>query len=212
MSSTPRPRPAGHSHYFETEPAVPSRLHTVKLSLPDHSGTLVTDRGVFAGERVDHGTLLLLQHHATPPERGHLLDLGCGYGPIALTLARRAPAAAVWAVDVNRRALDLTEQNARAWGLDNLRAVPPDEVPDRVRFAGLWSNPPIRVGKQALHDLLRRWLTRLEPAGVAHLVVNRHLGADSLAGWLGDQGWAVSRVASKGGYRILSVPAAREER
>lgn len=212
MSSTPHPHPAGPSHYFEVEPAVPSRVQTVALSLPDHAGTLLTDRGVFAGDRVDHGTLLLLQRSAVPPARGDLLDLGCGYGPIALTLARRAPGAQIWAVDVNRRALDLTDRNARAWGLANLRAVSPDEVPEGVRFAGLWSNPPIRVGKQALHELLGRWLARLADGGRAHLVVNRHLGADSLADWLGQQGWAVTRTASKAGYRVLSVLAAREDR
>lgn len=210
MPSTPHPRPSGVPHYFEAEPAVASRPQTVVLSLPDHQGTLVTDRGVFAGGRVDHGTLLLLQQAGVPPERGHLMDLGCGYGPIALTLARRAPGAQVWAVDVNRRALDLTQQNARAWGLGNLRAVAPDEVPEGVRFAGLWSNPPIRVGKDALHELLACWLARLEVNGTAHLVVNRHLGADSLAGWLDGQGWAVSRASSKAGYRILSVRAAKE--
>lgn len=187
-----------------------SRAHTVVLSLPDHQGPLVTDRGVFAGSRVDHGTLLLLQETGTPPAHGHLMDLGCGYGPIALTLARRAPDAQVWAVDINRRALALTSQNAQAWGLGNVRAVTPDELPEDIGLAGLWSNPPIRVGKDALHALLGRWLPRLDATGRGYLVVNRHLGADSLAAWLEQEGWLVARQASKAGYRVLSVQAQEE--
>ena len=111
---------------------------------------------------IDPGTLELLRASPAPPARGHLLDLGCGYGPIACTLAHRAPEAVVWAVDVNDRALDLTARNAAALGLPAVRAVRPDGVPASVRFAGVWSNPPIRIGKAALHELLGTWLARLE--------------------------------------------------
>jgi 16S rRNA (guanine1207-N2)-methyltransferase len=140
-----------------------------------------------------------------PPAAGDLLDLGCGYGPISVTLAHRAPDAVVWALDINDRALDLTARNAAALGLPGVRPVRPEGIPGEVRFAGIWSNPPIRIGKAALHELLATWLPRLEPGGRAWLVVHRHLGSDSLAAWLGTEGWAVSRVASKRGYRILEV-------
>ena len=83
-----------------------------------------------------------------------LMDLGCGYGPIACTLATRNPEATVWAIDVNERARDLCRTNALAAGLDGVRVTTPDEVPDGLSLAGLWSNPPIRIGKKALHDLL----------------------------------------------------------
>ncbi|MBO0694236.1 MAG: methyltransferase, partial [Acidimicrobiaceae bacterium] len=134
-----------------------------------------------------------------------LLDLGCGYGPIACTLARRAPAATVWAVDVNRRALSLTRANAAALGLANLVAAAPDQVPGDIAFAEIWSNPPIRIGKEALHELLDRWLGRLTPEGRVLLVVHRHLGGDSLAEWLAGRGWVVRRRASKQGYRVLDA-------
>ena len=84
----------------------------------------------------------------------------------------------------------------------------PDEVPATARFATIWSNPPIRIGKPALHDLLTRWLGRLADGGTACLVVQKHLGADSLARWLGEQGWRVTRLSSRAGYRILLVAAA----
>jgi 16S rRNA G1207 methylase RsmC len=111
----------------------------------------------------------------------------------------------VWAVDVNERALKLTARNAAHLGLPGVRPANPDAVPAAVRFAGMWSNPPVRIGKLALHGLLADWLPRLLPDGVAWLVVHRHLGADSLAAWLGGEGWSVARVASKRGYRILRV-------
>ena len=136
---------------------------------------------------------------------GELLDLGCGYGPIACVLGRRAPGARVWAVDVNTRALELTAANAGSNGVPNVEVARPDEVPAHIVFAGIWSNPPVRVGKPALHDLLSRWLARLGQGASAWLVVNRHLGSDSLAGWLEEHGWDVHRKASKSGYRVLQV-------
>jgi 16S rRNA (guanine1207-N2)-methyltransferase len=193
-------------HYFDEEPAAPSRPGSVDLVLPDLRVTLGTDAGVFAGSGVDPGTKYLLLDGPRPPDGArNLLDLGCGYGPIALALARRAPHAVVWAVDVNERARALCAANAAAAGLDNVRVAAPDEVPDDVRFDGVWSNPPIRIGKPALHALLAGWLGRLAPDAHAALVVQKHLGSDSLARWLEEQGWAVERLGSRRGYRILDV-------
>jgi 16S rRNA (guanine1207-N2)-methyltransferase len=192
-------------HYFTANPSAPSRPEPVELRLPDMQLRLMADRGVFSGGRVDPGTLALLKESEHPPAAGDLLDLGCGYGPIACALARRSPAATVWAVDVNSRALELTAANAASLGMPNLRAAGPEDVPTGVVFKGIWSNPPIRVGKDALHELLSTWLARLDAGASAWLVVHRHLGSDSLAEWLGDKGWAVRRAASKSGYRVLEV-------
>ena len=196
------------THYFSPSPGSPSRPGTVRLDLPDLSLTLRTDRGVFSADRVDAGTKVLLADTPPPPTTGHLLDLGCGYGPVALTLATRAPAATVWAVDVNDRARGLTRRNAADAGLGNVRVAGPEDVPDDVRFAALWSNPPVRVGKATLHGLLTTWLARLAPEGHARLVVHKHLGADSLQRWLVGQGWAAERERSRLGYRVLAVRAA----
>jgi 16S rRNA (guanine1207-N2)-methyltransferase len=204
----------GSTHYFSPSPNTPSQPGTARLDLPDVSLTLRTDRGVFSAGGVDPGTKVLLADAGpagADPVDGDLLDLGCGYGPIALTLASRARSARVWAVDVNGRALDLTRANAAAAGLANVVVARPEDVPDSVRFAAVWSNPPIRVGKAALHALLGEWLGRLATGAYARLVVHKHLGADSLQRWLGCEGWAVERVRSRLGYRVLEVRAAGDD-
>lgn len=178
---------------------------SVRLVLPDLTLDLSTDRGVFSREGVDPGTKLLLLEAPMPATAGDLLDLGCGYGPVALTMARRSPGATVWAVDVNERARDLCAANAGAAGLTNVRVCPPEEVPSSVRFTTIWSNPPIRIGKPALQTVLSTWLARLDRGGSAVLVVQKHLGSDSLARWLGEQGFGVRRIVSRAGYRLLEV-------
>jgi len=192
-------------HYFTAAPTVASEPREVVADLPDGPLRFRTDRGVFSHGRLDAGTAVLLREAGELPAEGAFLDLGCGAGPLALTMARRRPAATVWAVDVNERAVGLCAANAAALGLTNLRAVGPEEVDPTVRFAAIWSNPPIRIGKEALHQLLLGWLPRLTPDGIASLVVNRNLGSDSLAAWLTEQGFAVERTASRKGYRILQV-------
>ena len=197
-------------HYFAERPRAESRPGTVDLVLPDLHLRLTTDRGMFSPDRVDLGTRVLLESVPAPPATGNLLDVGCGYGPITLTLAKRSPRATAWGVDVNVRALECGQVNAQAASLDNVRFCLAGEVPDGQRFDTIWSNPPIRIGKPALHALLETWLPRLTPGGRAHLVVQKNLGSDSLQRWLDAQGWPVERIASRAGYRVLAV-ASKEE-
>ena len=194
-------------HYFSASPAGPSERRTVRLVLPDLSLDLVTDRGVFSGDRVDPGTKLLLAEVDLPAGlAGDVLDLGCGYGPIAVTVARRCTEATVWGLDVNARALALAAENAASCGVaDRVRPVVAAEIPADVRFSAIVSNPPIRIGKPALQELLATWLGRLAPDGTAWLVVHKHLGSDSLAAWLGSVGYSVRRLGSRMGYRLLEV-------
>jgi 16S rRNA (guanine1207-N2)-methyltransferase len=192
-------------HYFSPQPRAPHRPGLVRVVLPDVYLELATDAGVFSPGRLDPGTRLLLEESPAPPPSGDLLDLGCGYGPIACVLAVRSPGATVWAVDVNERALELCARNAAAAGLANVRCVTPDDPSMPARLAGIWSNPPVRIGKPALHELLGAWLRRLEPGGDAYLVASRNLGADSLHRWLAEQGWPVTRLAARSGYRVLQV-------
>ncbi|HEX4661856.1 MAG TPA: methyltransferase [Streptosporangiaceae bacterium] len=191
--------------YFTERPAAGRRPGSVHVVLPGLHMELETDSGVFSPSRLDPGTRLLLDAAPQPPAAGNLLDLGCGYGPLALVLAARSPAARVWGIDVNRRALELCARNAERTGLPNVRCTVPDDpaVPDVFRL--IWSNPPIRIGKPGLHALLTTWLGRLESAGSAYLVVQRNLGSDSLQRWLEGSGWPAERIAARSGYRVLKV-------
>lgn len=201
----PRDGEPRNDQYFASSPDVESAPVEIEVVVPGAGFRLRTDRGVFSHGRLDSGTGLLLRHDHPLPSTGHLLDLGCGAGPIALAMAQRAPGATVWAIDVNERARELCRRNAETAELHNVKVVAPDEVPTDLVFDSIWSNPPIRIGKGALHELLQQWLPRLATDGEAVFVVQRHLGADSLADWLTTQGYAISRLASKSGFRLLHI-------
>ncbi|MFD6753765.1 MULTISPECIES: class I SAM-dependent methyltransferase [Micromonospora] len=195
-------------HYFTTAPSASAHPREVQFAVAGREFTLASASGVFSATRLDPGTAVLLRKADLPPAttEGALLDLGCGFGPISCVLATVAPTATVWGVDVNERARELTAANADRLGLaDRLRVAAPEDVPADLAFTQIWSNPPIRPGKDELHALLLRWLPRLTPDGVAWLVVGRHLGGDSLHRWLVEQGWQVERHASQKGFRVLRV-------
>jgi 16S rRNA (guanine1207-N2)-methyltransferase len=193
-------------HYFSASPRSDSNTRVIRVRLAGREVDLVTAGGVFSPEHLDQGTRILLDTVAAPPTSGHALDLGAGWGPIALSLALQAPDATVWAVDVNERALELTRTNVARLGLTNVNAVLPGDVPDDVRFAAIWSNPPIRVGKQELHAMLAHWLPRLDADATAWLVVAKHLGAESLQRWLADElRLDVVRAANSKGFRVLAA-------
>lgn len=198
----------GSDHYFSATPASPENLRRIRVTLAGRDLEVTTAGGVFSPDHVDSGTAVLLSNTPPPPSGGNFLDLGCGWGPIALTLALQAPRATVWAVDVNERALDLVRRNAAALGLDNVNAALPGDVPDHVSFRTIRSNPPIRVGKNELHGLLERWLPRLDERSDAWLVVQRNLGSDSLQRWLAatlDRRFSVHRASTARGFRVLKV-------
>ena len=191
--------------YFDESPRVASSKADVVMEVGGARLVLRTDRGVFSHGRIDAGTGLLLRVAPPPPPQGTLLDLGCGTGALALALAYLAPEATVWAVDVNARARELTASNAATNSLANVVVADTGDIPAGVQFDLIWSNPPIRIGKPALHDLLSTWLHRLAADGRAVLVVQKHLGADSLQRWLIAEGWPTTRRASSRGYRVLEV-------
>lgn len=196
----------GTAHYFDQDPTAASKPTQIEVNLPDVGVTLTSDRGVFSHDRLDPGTKLLLTEAPPIEDNAVTLDLGCGWGPIACVTALRTRGGRIWAIDTNTRARTLTEINARAIdAAERVTVASPTEIPEGVRFDRILSNPPIRIGKPALHHLLESWLSRLNPDGRAHLVVQKHLGSDSLNRWLTDQGFPTIRLVSRSGYRILEV-------
>ena len=198
-------------HYFTESPSSEAKTRELRLELAGREVTVETVSGTFSPTRLDLGTSVLLRHLPEPPA-GDVLDLGCGWGPIALHTALEAKDAEVdlrvWALDINSRSLETTAANARRLGLETVRTVTAEDIPAEVQFAAIRSNPPIRIGKEALHELLETWLPRLAPDGRADLVVSKNLGADSLqkwiAGMLGD-GFEVVRTGSSKGFRVLTI-------
>jgi 16S rRNA (guanine1207-N2)-methyltransferase len=197
-------------HYFTADPSVPFDREPFTCEVWGHELALVSGSGVFSRGHLDHATAVLFRE-LEPPVQGQFLDLGCGYGVIGLAIATAVPLANVTAVDVNERALLLANENARTLGVDGrFVACRPDQVPPDATYDEIWSNPPIRIGKQALHELLLTWLPRLRPEGRMVMVVGKNLGADSLQRWLGEQGWPTTRLASAKGFRVLETRAARD--
>jgi 16S rRNA G1207 methylase RsmC len=192
-------------HYFSADPTVRFTRQPVRAEAWGRELRLTSGSGVFAQGRLDIGTAVLFRE-TEPPAGGRFLDLGCGYGVIGLALALAVPGCTVRAVDVNERAVLLATENAASLGVeDRFTACTPDRVPVEETYDEIWSNPPIRIGKDALHALLLTWLPRLAPGGRAVMVVGKNLGADSLQRWLADQGYPTQRLASAKGFRVLET-------
>lgn len=194
-------------HYFSSNPVSEFTPQQVKVRLAGQDRTVVTAPGIFSPAGIDKGTAVLLAE--VPPVTGsRILDIGCGWGPIALTAALESPDSQVYAVDVNQRSMELTRMNAERLGATNVQVSLPEDVPTDVEFDLIWSNPPIRVGKDALHNIMRTWLPRLTVGGKAYLVVQKNLGSDSLQKWLVNElgsDYSVNRYATSKGFRILLV-------
>ena len=195
-------------HYFSKEPLTPLKPKTIQIPVAGISQQVTTASGTFSPQQLDFGTEVLIEQMDELAQTGNLLDLGCGWGPIALNLGKLRPTSTVWAVDINNRSLELTAKNAADLGISNIEVALPERVPEDLKFSGIWSNPPIRIGKKELHTLLLHWLPRLEKDAEAFLVVQKNLGSDSLQKWLTDElaeGYEVSRYTSIKTYRVLRV-------
>ncbi len=195
-------------HYFSQTPNTEFRPKEISVELDGRKVSVTTAGGVFSPDHIDTGTQVLLEHLDQVPPSGDLLDVGCGWGAIALAMALHSPHATIWAIDVNDRSLELTRMNAARLGLTNIKVCRPEEVPTGLKLNGIWSNPPIRVGKDVLHEILLTWLPRLEADAEAFLVVQKNLGADSLHRWLEAEmpaNYSTIRVDTAKSFRVLRV-------
>jgi 16S rRNA G1207 methylase RsmC len=196
------------NHYFASSPEGPLVPREITVTLNGNRYAVVAAGGVFSPEHIDQGTQVLLTHLDKANPTGNFLDIGCGWGPIALALALHSPKATIYAVDVNERSLELTKLNAERLGITNIVVCKPNEVPYDIEFDEIWSNPPIRVGKVVLHEILTLWINRLTAGGTARLVVQKNLGSDSLHKWLIQEfspTFDSSRIDSSKTFRVLKV-------
>jgi len=199
------------TQYFAEQPGVPSNRREVEARLRGRSWTFLTDRGVFAREGVDPGTRLLIE--AMRVDSGdHVLDLGCGYGPIGIVAATLALRGRVVMVDINERAVVLARENAARAGLENVEVHQGDgTAPVRGRrFDVVAMNPPIRSGRDTVRRLLRETQEALRPGGRFYLVVRTAQGAKTLAKEVDVLFVQVREIARGGGYRVYEgIKAAR---
>jgi 16S rRNA (guanine1207-N2)-methyltransferase len=194
-------------HYFSSDPAAPKKTVSIFLQVGGKEFEVEAASGTFSSSKLDAGTAVLLKHHEHFPKDGNVLDIGCGWGPIGISIAAVEKNSRVFGIDINQRSIEQSNFNAAKLNLKNYSAMHSRELPDDLQFSAIWSNPPIRVGKKVLHELMETYIPRLEPGGKAMLVVQKNLGADSFQRWLGTRfpQAEVSRVATDKGYRVISL-------
>jgi 16S rRNA G1207 methylase RsmC len=196
-------------HYFSEDPSAEKRQRTIRFEVAGKEIEALSISGTFSTTKLDPGTKVLLSLHEHFPTTGDVLDIGCGWGPIALSIALSSPETQVFAVDINERAVTQTRENAQRLGLENITAVMPTELELNQKFDAIWSNPPIRIGKSALHELMHTYLPKLRPGGSAYLVVQKQLGAESFQKWLTSEfdDCQVTKLEISKGYRVIRVTA-----
>lgn len=194
-------------HYFSSDPAAPKKTVSIAIQVAGKTLDLQAASGTFSSSRLDTGTAALLKHDRHFPKDGNVLDLGCGWGAIGLSIASCSPETKVYGIDINQRSIEQSNLNAKNLKLSNYSATHSKDLPADLQFSAIWSNPPIRVGKQVLHELMQTYIPRLEPGGKAMLVVQKNLGADSFQRWLQAQfpDAQVHRLATDKGYRIIEL-------
>lgn len=205
---TPNSHVSPGEQYFTAAPSSPERPKELAVELAGMSFQVHTAAGVFSGDRLDKGTSVLLRKVPELPESGIFVDVGCGWGPLTLVMARLRPEAEILAVDVNARARELTAINAKANGLPNVRVL--DEAGAFAELSAasidvIWSNPPVRIGKTALHNLWDAWREKLKIGGEAYLVMGKNLGSDPFLDWALNNGWNGEKIASSKGFRVLKL-------
>ena len=167
-------------HYFTNE-NLESNIQEFKIKINNYDFTFKTDNGVFSKGELDFGTNLLIKNVLERKISGEVLDLGCGYGPIGIILAKILNCQ-MTLVDVNKRAVHLTKMNIKDNGVNDTEILVSEgynELKDR-KYDYIVSNPPIRVGKQILYDLLIKAKNHLKENGEMYIVVRKEQGANSL--------------------------------
>ncbi|MFP3719616.1 class I SAM-dependent methyltransferase [Niallia circulans] len=194
-------------HYYSRTQNVNSDPNYWNFTLKGNTIRFKTDNGVFSKKEVDFGSRLLIETYTLPDLDGDILDVGCGYGPIGLSIAKTSPNRMVHMVDVNLRAIELAEENARQNGVENVRIYESDRLL-RVKgkkFASILTNPPIRAGKKVVHDIFEQSYDCLLPNGELWVVIQKKQGAPSAIAKLEEFFKEVNVVEKKKGYFIIQA-------
>lgn len=192
-------------HYYSEQPQSPHALKTLTITLKNHDLTFTTDSGVFSKDRIDFGTRLLIETFSSDKAQGDLLDLGCGYGPIGITLAKDYPNRHITLSDVNERAVMLAKKNASQNKVSNVEVLQSDGFSNLTnkKFAAIITNPPIRAGKKLIYALFAKSIEHLQENGSLWIVIQKKQGAPSAIKYLKSIYSKVEVKARKKGYFII---------
>jgi 16S rRNA (guanine1207-N2)-methyltransferase len=192
-------------HYYSRKPNADSNPKYWDFTLNNSRFRFKTDNGVFSKNEVDFGSRLLIETFTLPEVDGPLLDVGCGYGPVGLALAKQNPNFTVHMVDINERALELSRDNAKANGVENVLIYESDKLEGvkETNFSAILTNPPIRAGKKTVHDIFAQSKDKLASGGELWIVIQKKQGAPSAVDKLNQLFGEVEVVDKEKGYFII---------
>ncbi|MCI1986510.1 MAG: class I SAM-dependent methyltransferase [Lactobacillus sp.] len=194
------------NQYFTNDPELAHDEHQFDFTLAGHSLRFTADNGVFSKHTIDYGSRVLIAVVAAAMPKGSLLDVGCGYGPIGLALAKADSTLQVTMSDVNQRALALAQRNATANGVQNVTII---ESSVYAAIAGSFdtivTNPPIRAGKEIVSEILAGAWAHLNPGGALYAVLQKKQGAPSAKKLLQARFGNAEVVKKDKGYYILKA-------
>ncbi|MGM9944331.1 MAG: class I SAM-dependent methyltransferase [Lysinibacillus sp.] len=192
-------------HYYSNKPQTESKPRQWKFTLRGHTFTFETDAGVFSKSEVDFGSRVLIDTFEMPEVEGDVLDVGCGYGPIGLSIAKAIPERFVHMMDINTRAIALAEKNAQVNGVQNVRIFESNGLASvgDVKAAAILTNPPIRAGKETIFRFYDESYEKLVEGGELWVVIQKKQGAPSTVSHLEERFSEVDVVEKKKGYWII---------
>ncbi|WP_431028444.1 class I SAM-dependent methyltransferase [Lysinibacillus sp. LZ02] len=192
-------------HYYSNKPQTESKPRQWKFTLLGSVFTFETDAGVFSKSEVDFGSRVLIDAFEIPEATGDILDVGCGYGPIGLSIAKAHPERFVHMMDVNTRAIALAQKNAQLNGIQNVRIFESDGLAavGDLKAAAILTNPPIRAGKETIFRFYNESYEKLVEAGELWVVIQKKQGAPSTVSYLEEMFSEVDVVEKKKGYWII---------
>ena len=192
-------------HYYSKKPQTTSKPMSWSYTLRGHNFNFVTDSGVFSKSEVDFGSRVLIDTFKIPATAGDVLDVGCGYGPIGLSIAKTEADRTVHMVDINERAVQLSQKNAESNGVQNVRIYESDGLTGvtESEFAAILTNPPIRAGKETIFSFYQDAYTKLRVGGELWVVIQKKQGAPSTFDKLEEIFSQVEVVDKVKGYWII---------
>lgn len=194
-------------HYYSTKPTSESDRKKMKTTIGGYDFVLMTDSGVFSKNKIDTGSEVLIKAaQESDFPAGKILDLGCGYGTIGLTLAKSFPDRTIEMVDVNERALELSQDNATLNEIKNVEIYSSNiftSIEEGKEYAAIISNPPIRAGKKVVHQILEESYNHLVDGGKLQIVIQKKQGAPSAQKKMEEVFGNVERISLEKGYWVL---------